>query len=60
MFWSKNTTGEIIILMKYLGKKFLDLLTIRHILCPLYASKNPGVWGRAPTAIFSTTSGIGG
>ena len=41
MFWSKNITGEIIILMKYLGRKILDLLTIRHILCSLYALKNP-------------------
>jgi hypothetical protein len=42
--------------LKYLEKGF----SLNKILCPLYASKNPGVWGGAPIAIFSTTSGIGG
>jgi hypothetical protein len=41
--------------MKYLERGF----SLNKILCSLYASKNPGVWGRAPRAIFSTTSGIG-
>jgi hypothetical protein len=41
--------------MKYLERGF----SLNKILCPLYALKNPWVWGRAPKAIFSTTSGIG-
>jgi hypothetical protein len=42
--------------MKYLERGF----SLNKILCSLYASKNPGVWGGAPRAIISTTSGIGG
>ena len=41
--------------MKYLERGF----SLNKILCPLYALKTPGVWGGAPRAIISTTSGIG-